>query len=108
VRQRPGTATGIVFITLEDETGVGNLVVWSSMFDKYRSVVMTSDLLGCAGKVQREGSIIHVVAESLYCLNDMLTDVSTDGAQVEIAQRDTYGAISADPNEMRFHSRDFH
>ncbi|MGE3474824.1 MAG: error-prone DNA polymerase [Rhodospirillaceae bacterium] len=108
VRQRPGTASGIVFITLEDETGVGNLVVWSTVFDTYRSTIMTADILGCVGRVQREGEIIHVVADSLYSLNDMLTSVSKDGRKVEITQRDTYGTLTADPREMRFHSRDFH
>jgi error-prone DNA polymerase len=108
VRQRPGTASGIVFITLEDETGVGNLVVWSTIFDKYRSTIMTADVLGCVGRVQREGEIIHVVADSLYSLNDMLTGVSKDGADVDITQRETYGTLTADPSEMRFHSHDFH
>jgi len=108
VRQRPGTASGIVFITLEDETGVGNLVVWSTIFDKYRSVIMTSDVLACVGRVQREGEIIHVVADSLYCLNDMLAGVSKDGADIEIKQRDTYGSLTVDPSKMRFHSHDFH
>lgn len=108
VRQRPGTASGVVFITLEDETGVGNLVVWSTVFDTYRSTIMTADILGCVGRVQREGEIIHVVADSLYSLNDMLTSVSKDGREVAITQRDTYGTLTADPSEMRFHSHDFH
>ncbi|MGE3334417.1 MAG: error-prone DNA polymerase [Rhodospirillaceae bacterium] len=108
VRQRPGTASGIVFITLEDETGVGNLVVWSTIFDKYRSTIMTADILGCVGRVQREGQIIHVVADSLHSLNDLLTSVSKDGQEVEITQRDTYGRLTADLSEMRFHSHDFH
>ncbi len=108
VRQRPGTASGIVFITLEDETGVGNLVVWSTIFDKYRSTIMTADILACVGRVQREGEIIHVVADSLYSLNDLLTSVSKDGTNVDIAQRGTYGTLIADPSEMRFYSHDFH
>jgi error-prone DNA polymerase len=108
VRQRPGTASGIVFITLEDETGVGNLVVWSTVFDKFRSTIMTADILACVGRVQREGEIIHVVTESLYSLNDMLTGVSKDGADIDITQQGTYGTLTADPSEMRFHSHDFH
>lgn len=108
VRQRPGTATGVVFVTLEDETGVGNLVIWSSLFDQYRSVVMTADLLGCVGKVQREGEIIHVVAETLLNLNDMLTDVGKDGVEVNVTPRESYGLVAADEGDMRFHSRDFH
>ena len=108
VRQRPGTASGIVFITLEDETGVGNLVVWSAKFDQYRSTIMTADLLACAGRVQREGDIIHVVADSLYSLNDMLSGISKDGVDVTITASETYGTLTADPREMQFHSHDFH
>jgi error-prone DNA polymerase len=108
VRQRPGTATGIVFITLEDETGVGNLVIWANVFEEFRSIIMTADILGCTGRVQREGAIIHVVAESLFSLNDMLTSVSKDGVEIDITHRGSYGAVTADAGEMRFHSRDFH
>ncbi|MGE0284166.1 MAG: error-prone DNA polymerase, partial [Rhizobiaceae bacterium] len=108
VRQRPGTATGIVFVTLEDETGVGNLVIWSSVFDRFRSTVMTADMLGCTGKVQREGDIIHVIADTLIGLNDMLTDVSKDGVEVDIAPQDSFGLVSTEDADMRFHSRDFH
>ncbi|MGE0617169.1 MAG: hypothetical protein AB7P04_16180, partial [Bacteriovoracia bacterium] len=82
--------------------------VWSTIFDKYRSTIMTADILGCVGRVQREGQIIHVVADSLHSLNDLLTSVSKDGQEVEITQRDTYGRLTADLSEMRFHSHDFH
>ena len=73
VRQRPGTASGVVFVTLEDEFGIANLVVWPKVFETYRRVVMSSRLLGVAGKVQRDeqkdgspGLVIHVVAERLW------------------------------------------
>src|SRR5690606_27961778 len=62
VRQRPGTAKGVIFITLEDETGIANLVVWSKTFERFRRVVMTAKLLCVEGLVQREGEVIHVVA----------------------------------------------
>jgi len=73
VRQRPGTASGVVFVTLEDEFGIANLVVWPRVFETYRRIVMGSRLLGVAGKVQRDqpasgepGLVIHVVAERLW------------------------------------------
>ena len=73
VRQRPGTASGVVFITLEDEFGIANLVVWPKVFETYRRIVMGSRLLGVAGKVQRVdstddigASVIHLVAERLW------------------------------------------
>ncbi len=67
VRQRPGTANGIVFITLEDETGVANLVVFSKMFDKYRKEILQAKLLMVEGKLQIEGEVIHVVV--MRCSN---------------------------------------
>ena len=73
VRQRPGTASGVVFVTLEDEFGIANLVVWPKVFEAYRRIVMGSRLLGVAGKVQRVdstddigASVIHLVAERLW------------------------------------------
>ena len=72
VRQRPGTASGVVFVTLEDEFGIANLVVWPKVFETYRRIVMGSRLLGVAGKVQRvdsrtnRGCVIHLVAERLW------------------------------------------
>lgn len=67
VRQRPGTASGICFITIEDETGTANLVVFQDLFDTYRKEVLRSKLLMVEGKVQKEGSVIHVVVSK--CIN---------------------------------------
>jgi error-prone DNA polymerase len=73
VRQRPGTASGVVFVTLEDEFGIANLVVWPKTFEAHRRIVMGARLLGVAGKVQRDvqkdgepGTVIHLVAERLW------------------------------------------
>ncbi len=66
VRQRPGTAKGVVFMTLEDETGFVNLVLWKDVFDRYALVAKTSSFLGVTGKIQRESSVVHVVVESLW------------------------------------------
>ena len=65
VRQRPGSAKGVVFTTLEDETGFANCIVWPSAFERYRAVVMTARLLAVRGPLQREGKVIHVIAERL-------------------------------------------
>jgi error-prone DNA polymerase len=65
VRQRPGTASGVVFITLEDETGVVNLIVWSSTFERYRVAARHATLLQANGIVQREGQVIHVLARRM-------------------------------------------
>ena len=80
VRQRPGTAKGVVFLTLEDETGIANIVVWKSAFDAHRRLVMTSSFLVVHGQVQREGEVIHVVAEGFTDLTARLSDLRDDAA----------------------------
>jgi error-prone DNA polymerase len=64
-RQRPGTASGVIFMTLEDETGVANVIVWPRMFEKNRKTVLRSRLLSVTGEVEREGLVIHVVADRM-------------------------------------------
>jgi error-prone DNA polymerase len=61
-----------IFITLEDETGIANLIVWSSVFDRQRRIVLSASMLGCRGRVQREGDVTHVVAEQLDDLTPLL------------------------------------
>ncbi|WP_298858484.1 error-prone DNA polymerase [uncultured Sulfitobacter sp.] len=65
VRQKPGSAKGVCFITIEDEDGVANLVIWPKMFEHYRALIMTARLLVVHGRVQTDGRVIHVVAERL-------------------------------------------
>jgi len=65
VRQKPGSAKGVCFITLEDEGGVANLVIWPNLFKQYRAVIMAARLLIVHGRVQTDGRIIHVVADRL-------------------------------------------
>jgi error-prone DNA polymerase len=75
VRQRPGSAKGVLFITLEDELGTGNLVVWSSLFERNRRTILTASLLGCEGEVQRVGEVIHLVAHRVFDLSHLLRRV---------------------------------
>ena len=72
VRQRPGTAKGVVFITIEDETGFANLVVWENLFDKYRKEIVQSRLLMVEGKLQIEGEVIHIVVQRCFNLSKLL------------------------------------
>jgi error-prone DNA polymerase len=72
VRQRPGTASGVIFITLEDETGVANLVVWPNVFERFRRVVLGAQLMVVQGRLQKEGLVIHVIAERLVDRSDLL------------------------------------
>ncbi|MBV9374662.1 MAG: error-prone DNA polymerase, partial [Alphaproteobacteria bacterium] len=65
IRQRPGSANGVVFITIEDETGIANLIVWPQILERFRRAALGATLLRCTGKLQREESVIHVVADGL-------------------------------------------
>jgi error-prone DNA polymerase len=76
VRQRPGTASGVVFITLEDETGVVNLILWSSIYDRYHRAARHATLLQANGIIQREGQVIHVLARKLIDRTDLLYGLS--------------------------------
>ncbi|HUC61328.1 MAG TPA: error-prone DNA polymerase, partial [Alphaproteobacteria bacterium] len=76
VRQRPGSANGVVFATLEDETGVANVIVWPDVFERFRRIVMGARLLLVRGRLQREGIVIHLVAETLV---DRSADLRTLG-----------------------------
>ncbi len=72
VRQRPGTAKGVIFVTLEDETGTCNVVVWANVFARFRRAVMAGRLLRVTGRVQREAGVVHVVAEVIEDISPML------------------------------------
>lgn len=77
VRQRPGTASGVIFATLEDETGVANIIVWPKVFERNRAIVLGARLLKVTGKLQSEQGVIHVVAERLEDLSPLLSKLST-------------------------------
>jgi error-prone DNA polymerase len=80
VRQRPGTAKGVLFVTIEDETGFANLVVWGKMYEKYRKEILQSRLLMVTGKLQIEGEVIHVIAQQCVNLNSWLRELSAPEA----------------------------
>jgi error-prone DNA polymerase len=75
VRQRPGSARGVLFVTIEDETGHANLILWPSVFEKQRRLVLSASMIACRGKLQREGEVIHVIAEHLTDLSGLLRGV---------------------------------
>jgi error-prone DNA polymerase len=97
-RQRPGSANGVIFITLEDETGNANLIVWPKTFERFRRVVLRSTMIGVEGPVQRDGIVVHVLAERLVALDRLLGRLTADVA-----------ATSAqDEAGFDLQSRDFH
>ncbi len=75
VRQRPGSAKGVMFITLEDETGISNLVVWAKTYERFRSEVLSSAMIGVRGRIQREGEVVHVIVQRLENLSGLLASV---------------------------------
>jgi error-prone DNA polymerase len=125
VRQRPGTAKGVVFVTLEDETGVANLVIWRKIFERYRKAIMGARLLRAWGRIEREGEVVHLVVEGVADLSlrlaeladgeDCITDVSSRIDEARRPGRDPRDVDAAKAREVAERaariapkSRDFH
>jgi DNA polymerase III alpha subunit len=77
VRQRPGTASGVIFVTLEDEATIANIIVWPKVFEAYRRTLLSARLLMVTGRLQRQGIVIHVIADTLTDLTQELSLLST-------------------------------
>ncbi len=108
-RQRPGTASGVIFATLEDETGIANVIVWPKLFERYRKETLASRLLCVTGELQREGLVIHLVARRLTDMTDRLM------ALMETPQRfktertaSTRHSEGSGSGQVMYPSRDFH
>ena len=97
-RQRPGSANGVIFITLEDETGNANLIVWPKTFERFRLIVLQSTMIGVEGPVQRDGIVVHVLAERLVALDRLLGRLTSDVA----------ASSAQDEAKFDVKSRDFH
>ncbi len=87
MRQRPGTARGVMFITLEDETGIANLVIWPQLYEAERRVIHTAKLLMVRGYVQREGDVVHVIARKLEDFSAALGRIG-EGEVMGVRSRD--------------------
>jgi DNA-directed RNA polymerase len=72
LRQRPGTAKGVIFLTLEDETGVVNIIVWRAIYERFRRAVIAGRLLRVTGRLQRAHGVSHVLAEQIEDISGML------------------------------------
>lgn len=77
VRQRPGSAKGVMFVTIEDETAVANLIVWTKTFEKFRQIVLGANMIGVRGRVQREGEVVHIVVHHLVDLSHELASIGS-------------------------------
>jgi error-prone DNA polymerase len=77
-RQRPGTASGTVFVTLEDETGAINVIVWPRLVEAQRRELLGSKLMGVEGTLEREGEVMHLVAKRLVDHSDLIGSLHID------------------------------
>ena len=118
-RQRPGTASGVVFLTLEDETGVSNIVVWKKTFERFRRAVMSGRLLRVTGKLQREGIVVHLIAQKIDDVSHLLGElghpmgdvVGQTTPQADNAPKSLPAPRAMHPRDQAkrlFPSRDFH
>ncbi|TXN74866.1 error-prone DNA polymerase, partial [Methylobacterium sp. WL18] len=104
IRQRPGTAKGVVFLTLEDETGIANVIIWKTVFEANRRAAMQARFLAVRGRVQRAEGVVHLVAEGFRDLTESLRDLRAAGMRLPPETTD-FGA----PQDRRVYpSRDFH
>ncbi|MDC0040158.1 OB-fold nucleic acid binding domain-containing protein [Paracoccaceae bacterium] len=78
VRQKPGTASGVVFLTLEDEFGVSNIIVWPNIFKKFRNQVIGGRMLKITGKLQREDNVTHIIANYIEDISIMLDELLSE------------------------------
>lgn len=105
VRQRPGTASGICFITIEDETGCANLVVFQNLFDRYRKEILQSKLLMVEGKLQIEGEVIHVIVQRCHNLSKLLRKLiafnEDDLALAPLSRADERSAVITPSREKK-------
>ncbi|UWP96456.1 error-prone DNA polymerase [Aliiroseovarius crassostreae] len=119
-RQRPGTASGVIFLTLEDETGVSNVVVWRNVYERFRRIVMGARLLRVTGYLQREGIVVHLIAQHVEDLSHKLSELghprpealTTEGPRADDThKRSRYPTRAMHPRDQAkrlFPSRDFH
>jgi len=83
VRQRPGTANGVIFATLEDETAGANAIIWPAVFEKFRPAILGARLIAVTGKLQNASGVIHVVADAIEDLTPLLRLLSREGAEID-------------------------
>ena len=87
VRQRPGTASGVIFMTLEDETSIANIVVWPKVFEEFRPVVLGARFACVRGQLQSESNVIHVIADEIIDMTPLLDRLHADPSPVESLAR---------------------
>ncbi len=109
VRQKPGSAGGVMFMTIEDEHGHANLVIWPSLFEQQRRLILSAGMIGCRGKLQREGEVMHVVAHELEDLSAMLRALGRGDVRLATGRGDEarHGGAPDKRGAIRVPTRDF-
>lgn len=100
-RQRPGTAAGVIFMTLEDETGTANVIVWPKKFEIYRRVVLSARLVLIEGEMQKEQDVIHIIAHHIQDLSEELIRLTEEGPPERPQKDGRHRSPLAGPNLMR-------
>jgi error-prone DNA polymerase len=104
VRQMPGSAKGVVFITIEDETGIANLVIWPKLYERQRRVILSARMLAVHGRIQREGEVVHLVAHRVSDLSEALASVGHRDATFPLphgrGDQLHHGGSGQDPREL--------
>jgi len=101
----------VIFMTLEDETGIANIIVWPKMFETFRRTILSSRLIAIEGKLQREGIVVHVIADRAVDMSHLLLDLQREEINWDraVARADEVKrATTGDQRLMRLRSRDFH
>ena len=101
VRQKPGSARGVLFITIEDETGFANLIVWPSVFEQQRRLILNASMLACHGRLQREGGVVHVITDRIEDLSGLLRSVAGRDEGVPGQEGGRHGAGSDHQEALR-------
>ena len=99
VRQKPGSAKGVMFITIEDETGIANLVIWPTVYEKHRRVILSAGMIAVYGRIQREGEVVHLVAYRIVDLSRELAGIGErEGVLSEAHDCDISAEIAGAPH----------
>ena len=119
-RQRPGTAAGVIFLTLEDETGTANVIVWKQVYEAFRKAVIAGRLVRVTGRVQHDGPTTHIIAEIVEDVSHLLATlgrpvmIDANDGRADETKRATGGSAKPSARHPReqakklFPSRDFH
>ncbi len=102
VRQRPGTAKGVIFMTIEDETAIANIIVWPKTFERFRPIVLGARFVVVSGRMQSESGVIHVVADRLEDLTPLLARLAEGGADIDALGRcdEVRRPVQDDPRDI--------